>query len=350
MLKRSAFLLALLIGAAVVIAACGTPDKPQPGEIAQAAPVWPRPPAQARIRYERSITAAKDWGVAKSFFGRLADAFTGERDGAFIRPTGVVERDGLLFVADAGAQALFIFDAVKHRVVRVERLGADTLVSPVAVALGAESTVYLADSALRKVFAVGPEGRLLRVVADTGLARPAAVAYDEVRRRLYVADSMGHRVAVYSPDGTQLGTIGRNGRGDGEFNSPTHLALASDGRLFVTDALNFRIQIFDAAGVFQRKLGRHGDGAGDFAAPKGIGLDAAGNLYVVDALFNAVQIFDGDGALLLGFGEFGTGVGQFSIPGGLFIGRSNKIYVADAYNRRVQVFEHIATLTPESAR
>lgn len=344
---RVLLLLTMLI-ALLSSGGCAVPPADQQSkEALNVSLVWPKPPAAPRIRYLRSIVGAEDWGITKSFMGRFMDVLTGQRDSHFVRPTGVVERGGVLFVADPGAQALFIFDAGQRRVLKVDRVGKEMLVSPVAVALGPADTVFLVDSWLKKIFAIDRNGKLQRVVVRQGLMRPAAVAYDAARERLYVADSMAHQILVYAPDGSPLKTFGANGRQDGQFNSPTHLALAGDGRLLVTDALNFRIQIFDPAGNFQQKMGRPGDGAGDFAAPKGLAVDRLGQIYVVDALFNAVQIFDRNGALLLGFGEFGTRAGQFSIPGGLFIDPLDTLYVADAYNQRIQVFQHLPEAVKE---
>jgi DNA-binding beta-propeller fold protein YncE len=347
--KRALQLLALLI-ILLSSGSCAVPPTDRSTKEALAAPlVWPKSPAPARIRYVRSIDGAEDWGIAKGFFGRLLDSLTGQADSRFVRPTGVVERAGVLFVADPGAQALFIFDATRQRVLTVDRLGEELLVSPVAVALGPADTVFLVDSWLKKVFVIDREGKLRRTLVDQRWARPAAAAYDVVRERLYVADSMAHQILVYAADGSQLKTFGGNGRQDGEFNSPTHLALAGDGTLLVTDALNFRIQFFDPAGNFLRKMGGAGDGAGDFAAPKGVAVDQFGQIYVADALFNAVQIFNREGALLLGLGELGTRAGQFSLPGGLFIDPLDTLYVADAYNRRIQVFRHLPEIPTEGA-
>ena len=43
--------------------------------------------------------------------------------------------------------------------------------SPVAVALGPENSVFLVDSALRKVFVVDGKGELLRAIGGEGSCR-----------------------------------------------------------------------------------------------------------------------------------------------------------------------------------
>lgn len=338
----SALLLAALIG--LLVAACGTMAPAPPRAAAQSAaplPSWPSPPAETRIRYLRSVTGPQDWGIEKSMFRRLIDTLTGAGNEHFVRPTGVAEHQGVLYVADPGARALWILDAAQNRVQKVERVGEgelqQDLASPVAVAVRPDGAVFLADSRLKTVFLLDREGKLIGVAAQ-GLERPAGLAYDPASRRLYVADSVGQRIVVFGPDAAVIRSWGQAGSGDGEFNRPTHLALDPAGTLLVSDALNFRVQAFGAEGRFLWKFGHHGDGAGDLAAPKGVAADSEGHVFVVDALFDAVQIFDRDGRFLLGFGGRGALPGQFWLPGGMFINPLNEIYVADAYNKRIQVF------------
>jgi DNA-binding beta-propeller fold protein YncE len=258
-----------------------------------------------------------------------------------IRPTGVAERDGLLYVADPGAQALWIFDGPNQRAHKITRVRGVTLASPVAVAAGPDATVFVADSALREVWQLDRAGALIRIVAKDGLERPAGLAYDAGRDRLYVADSISHRIKVYQSSGTHILTWGTRGSGNGEFNHPTHVALDRRGTVLVTDALNFRIQAFDRDGRFLWTIGRQGDGSGDLAGPKGTATDSLNHLFVVDSLFDAVQIFQPDGTLLLTLGERGVRPGQFWLPGGIFINKEDRIFVADSYNQRIQVFDFL---------
>ncbi|MFQ5945799.1 MAG: 6-bladed beta-propeller, partial [Anaerolineae bacterium] len=318
--------LASVLALVLFAASCAVRPPAQAPEIPAEPIVWPKPPAESRIRYVRSISGPHDLGIEKSFLGRLAETLFGRTEEYLIRPTGVAERNGVLYVADPGAQALWIFDPANQQVVKVSQVGGTALASPVAVAAAPDGAVFVADSWLKKVFLLDREGKLLQTVVEDGLDRPVGLAYNETIARLYVADSAGHRIAVYRGDGTRVLTWGSRGSGDGEFNRPTHLALDRSGTLLVTDALNFRIQAFDQEGRFLWKMGHHGDGSGDFAAPKGVAEDSLGHLYVVDALFDTVQIFERNGTFLLSFGERGVQPGQFWLPGGIFISRQDRIY------------------------
>ena len=302
--------------------------------------VWPAPPERPRIRFVQELTGPDDLGWRAGFWhgvvGWLAGSSSQER---FVRPTGVAAAEGMLWVADPGAQSLWMFDRQRRRARRIQRAGTTLLVSPVAVAIGPHRSAFLVDSSLAVVIAYDAAGRMRHTIAAPGFLRPSGVAYDLSRDRLYVADSGAHVIWVLTGQGEVRGALGRRGAEPGEFNFPTHLALDPSGGLSVTDALGFRIQRFTPAGAFAGQFGRHGDASGDLASPKGLAVDGDGRVYVVDALFDTVQIFDASGRLLLNFGQRGSDRGAFWLPNGLCLEDGARIYVADAYNQRVQVFE-----------
>ena len=60
---------------------------------------------------------------------------------------------------------------------------------------------------------------------------------------------------------------GTPGEGDGEFNRPAAVAVASDGSVYVSDWFNHRIQKFTSEGVFVSKWGTEGTGDGQFIQP-----------------------------------------------------------------------------------
>jgi sugar lactone lactonase YvrE len=338
---QSALMIACLIVATGASSAASGAERPtgKTDTTVEAGPVWPSPPEPARVRFTKLVAGASDWGVSRSWFGRIVDTVTGRQDTQFVRPTGVAISDGILYVADPGAQSLIVLDTARRKEVRITRAGDKPLVSPVAVTPGPSGTVYVADSWSRQVVQLDRDGALLRTISHGDLQRPSSLAFDSTRQRLYIGDSKAHVVHVFDGQGTKVGALGKLGVGPGEFNSPTHLALAPDGSVLVTDALNFRVEAFGADGQFKFEIGKLGDGAGNFAAPKGVAVDRNGLIYVADAMFDAVQVFAADGQLMLGFGEQGTAAGQFWMPNGLCIDGDGRLFVADSYNRRIQVLQ-----------
>lgn len=307
-----------------------------------ASPVWPDPPARARIRFVKAVARPADLGARPLFWERLGEVVLGKHEEWLIRPTAVTAKGPIVYVADPGAQALWVIDTQRGRFRKIQKAKAQLLVSPVAIAVGQDDRIYVADSFLAKIFVYGADLTPESTIADAALRRPAGLAFDGASNHLYVADAGAHRIWIYTGDGTPAGAIGRRGAGDGEFNFPTHVTVDRSGMLYVTDSLGFRVQMFYGDGRFAGQFGRPGDSSGDFARPKGVAVDSEGHLYVVDALFDAVQIFDRQGRFLLSFGERGVRPGQFWLPAGVFIDPADRIYVADAYNQRVQIFQFLA--------
>ena len=263
-----------------------------------------------------------------------------------MRPYGVaVSADGgRIYVADPGLGAVhaFVPGTGKYSLLKGSRK--QRLRAPIGVAVDEGGRLFVADaeSALVFVFSPGRHRLLFSFGGEQGLQRPTGIAV--AGDRLYVTDTVAHRVLAYRLRGSRVEPLfgfGGRGGGPGQLNFPVDLAVSADGSLFVNDSLNFRVQVFDAGGKSLRSLGHAGDSSGSFQRSKGVALDSDGNLYVVDALFDTVQIFGPDGRFLLNFGRPGAGQGEFWLPSGLAIDRSDRVYVADSYNRRVQVFQYL---------
>lgn len=254
----------------------------------------------------------------------------------------VVTVGEVVFVADPGAHGVHRFDRARSRYDLLRRADERPLPSPVGMAASDDGRVYLTDSELAGIFVVDAGAdEVRRLPIDVELAQPTGIAINPHSSELYVTDTLGHRVHVFSRDGHHLRSFGAHDDAAGHFNYPTYLWFTPAGELLVADSLNFRVQGFAADDRWLFAFGHHGDGSGDIARLKGVATDSDGHVYVVDALFHAVQIFDRDGTLLLAFGNPGQRPGEFWLPTGIFIDTEDRIYVADAYNRRVQVFRYI---------
>ena len=329
--------IASILALAVLGACAPAPLKPEE----QAALVWPDLPNPPRITYVRQFSRPDDFGISKGFFQRLGELFFGGSDARLIRPMAVVATNGVVFVADPGANGVHRFDQTAARYDLVVAEGGHVLPSPVGLALGSEGEVYVADSDLAKVLVIRPGAKMATPLALPDMAQPTGIAFDKGTGYLYVVDTGAHRVNVFKRDGTPAFSFGGRGESNGEFNYPTLIWLDPAGRLYVTDSLNFRIQMFDRQGKYLSGFGQVGDASGDNIRPKSVATDSHGHVYVVDALHNALQIFDTRGRYLLSVGGIGDDRGEFWLPAGIFIGDNDTIYIADSYNQRIQVFRYI---------
>ena len=301
--------------------------------------VWPEPPDRARVELVSVFARATDLGIERSLWRRLASLITGGAEVQLVRPTGVAASGAQIAVADPGVGLVHVYDLSRRRSLVLQTCGEIALGEPVAVAfLGAR--LYVSDASAARIHLFNFDGACEGGWELDQGSRPAGLAADAPRSRLYVADAGAHQVLGFDPQGQRVLRFGSRGFAAGEFNYPTWLAADADGNVYVTDALNFRVQIFAPDGQPLGTFGDQGDGSGDLARPKGIGVDRDGHIYLVDALFDAVQLFDREGHYLMVFGSRGLEPGHFWLPSGLAID-GDRIYVADSYNQRVQVFRYL---------
>lgn len=333
----------IIIGVGMTLGGCASQQAADEGPH----PVWPPPPAQARIQHERSFRGGEHL-VKPSFFDSLGTMLTGTRRQPLGEPNSIaVEAGRLLVVSDQMLQGVHVFDLATGRANFLDHIDHTYFVSPVGVAICGK---YLAvsDSALKRVDLITLEGEPIgRIEKPGGFVRPTGLAFDPRTQHLYVVDTGAAEVCVFDLDGQLIRKIGQPGGDIGQFNFPTHVFVDKAGRLYVTDSMNFRVQVFGANDQYLFELGRHGDASGHFGVPKGIAVDSQGHIYVVDSYFSNVQIFDDRGRFLLHFGQAGKINGQFDVPTGLAIDDADRIYVGDSQNHRIQIFQYLGAESNE---
>ena len=257
--------------------------------------------------------------------------------------------------------------------------------TPVRLAVGTEGTLYVADPRGGGVLEYTPAGRLVRVIGTGGSPAGVGVGADgtllvsrgsyvavlgrdgqELRRlqppegpfkaatgiavddtgTIYVTDSGGNCVEVFSAGGAYLFRLGSFGIAQGvvsindpapaaRFNMPTAIAFEKQSRqLAIADTLNGRIVFYAVAGLSStsqpvRVIGSLGAGPLRFTAPAGVAFDYDGGvlkrLYVVDTYQGNIQAIDPAattivntklvaGGFLSYIGSYGSGNGQLMVP------------------------------------
>jgi len=78
---------------------------------------------------------------------------------------------------------------------------------------------------------------------------PSDIEFDH-QGRIYVLDSGNDRIQVFGSLANYQRTIGRRGKGPGEFFEPTDLAVNATGQLIVADYNNRRVHILNLAGNY----------------------------------------------------------------------------------------------------
>ncbi|MEQ1886904.1 MAG: BACON domain-containing carbohydrate-binding protein [Bryobacteraceae bacterium] len=235
--------------------------------------------------------------------------------------------------------------------------------SPRGVALDSSGAFYFADTGNNLVRKVS--GGVMTIVVGQGfagvssLSSPFGVAVDG-SGVVYVSDTGNHRIGSVSGNVTTLfaGTASAGFGGDGglaanaALNSPSGLAVDSQGRVLISDSQNQRIRrvsggtISTVAGL--GTSGNVGDGGSALSAllfvPASAVADAAGNIFIADAGNARVrQMASGNISTIAGNGVVGdAGDGgaatnaNFVNPTGVAVDGSGNVYVADFDAARVR--------------
>jgi hypothetical protein len=249
-----------------------------------------------------------------------------------------------------------------------------TFNGPHGVAVGADGTVYVADYGSHKIRKITVSGGVATVStlagsgsplsADgtgtlAGFNRPFGVAVG-ADGTVYVADSSGQKIRKITAAGdvTTLAGTGLYGRTNGsgteaKFSSPFGVAVGADGTVYVADSGSDMIRKITAAGVVTTLAGsgaRGGfDGVGtdaSFATPAGVAVGADGAVYVADRDSTKIRKITVSGGVatvstLAGSGQAGStdGTGaaaSFTGPMGVAVGADGTLYVAEYNSNKIR--------------
>lgn len=85
------------------------------------------------------------------------------------------------------------------------------------------------------------------------------------------------------------------------FFHPSSVKVDKEGNIFVLDRGNYRLQKFNKDGKFLKSIGRKGKGPGEFLYPIDMDIDSQGNIYIIDYENKKLQKFANDGIFLNSF-------------------------------------------------
>ena len=349
---KYAALVALVVVAATLTATGCVKQQPKALvfslENAQKSQAWPPPPDIPRFRYFGTLRGETDFKTS-SQPGRLTSflrAIVGlgpvkDSLNVLARPQSGFATEDRIYITDMARKAVFVFDISAGDLQVWERVDrSKNFQAPIGVCALNNGSILVADAELGQVFVLDNAGNFKTSFGKTELIRPTGLACDPERSIAYVVDTGRHAVVAFDEQGRAVNKFGTRGDADGEFNGPTHIALA-DNKLIVSDTLNARVQQFTPEGEFVQSIGKRGLYVGNLVRPKGVSIDSDGNIYVVEGYFDQLIVFDSQGNLLIALGGSGAGQGEFFLPTGVWVDSRDRVFVADMFNGRVAVFQYL---------
>lgn len=258
------------------------------------------------------------------------------------RPTEVaVDKQGNIYVADTHKNRILVFDKDGKYITRFGKAGSGQgeIRLPSAITVSDDGRIYVLQHTEHKITIFNANKK---PVWEIKVQYPLTAITKN--KKLYITTDRG--VMIGDLNGNLLSGFGVKGRGKGQLNRPTGIAVDDKGKIYIADTMNYRLSAYSKEGKHLWDVGspldpsKHDAVMGrerKFGLPVSVSLADDGLLYVMDAFNGEIYMFDTDGRQRGIVGEWGKEDGQFYYPGGIASMGGELFAVADKFNNRVQV-------------
>ena len=227
-------------------------------------------------------------------------------DGQFREPWGIaVGADGTVFVADTWNGRIQVFDGQgsflrkwgAFNIVSEDDRDPYALFGPRGMTVAPTGNLLIADTGNKRILEFTGEGEFVRQVGGGGVLlgrfeEPVDVTIHPLTGNVLVSDAWNRRIQVLSSGLEPLF----------EWHIPTwesqniwdkpFVAAAPNGTVYATDPEFAQVYVLSSGGVVNASFGRYGTEPNRFAKPTGIAIDPlTGELLVADADNNRVLVF-----------------------------------------------------------
>jgi sugar lactone lactonase YvrE len=211
---------------------------------------------------------------------------------------------------------------------------------PVDITFDSSGNIYVSDSTTVREFS--STGTLLSTIGTWGSNQPGCIAID-AQSKVYVTSPLENKVYKFSPSAGSytVTSWGSSGSGNGEFNTPSGIAVYG-GYVYIADEENQRIQKFTDAGVYVSQWSTNIAGLFNYV-PTDLAVDSLGNIFVSMTHTSCILKFSNSGSLLATIGTPHAGItiagrveGQLNQQLGIAVDGNGYVTVADSGNNRIE--------------
>ncbi len=302
--------------------------------------VWPKPPSAARLYYEESFDL---------FHGPppVVNAFTGQEMTPSLQmlPKQIASRHSVIVTIERNSGMVQVYDRTTNESHILRGQTGQILKAVSDAVIDDFGRIYVAESIGPAISYYEANGRLIRRFGYSKVfqrpQKPAKLALDILRGRLYVADTFLERMFVFTLGGSLLHEFGEGPGRFSQFDGLSDITVDHDGNLWVLEALNRKLLHIrpDGSKIRAIKL----DPA-VFIKPISVTIDSDDILYIADSYREMIAVMDASGKLITRIGQLGREPGSFNGLSDVdFNPDTNRLYTAELGFPRIQVFRRTET-------
>jgi len=195
--------------------------------------------------------------------------------GALIKPINItIDTDGTRYITDAEREQILVFNA-DDRFIRA--IGTPAQFKPIDVAIAGDR-LYVTDIMHHQVHVLDKNtGHVILIFGESGsepgqLFHPTNLAIG-ADGTVYVADTSNFRIQQFAADGELIRVIGTQGSRPGTFSRPKGIALDRDEHIYVVDAAFQNIQVLGSDGGALMAFGEPGSERWSMNLPTAVKID-----------------------------------------------------------------------------
>jgi 6-phosphogluconolactonase (cycloisomerase 2 family) len=237
------------------------------------------------LNHNISVFNRSDLSVITSFGSR------GDKDGQFNRPYGIASYDDKLYVADCHNHRICVFKQSDYSFV-TSFGGKNILNDPKYLCVSeVDQRFYVTDQ--KGIISFNLNDHSLHKRFATSLGRPQSICLSPNGSSLFVAEWVKHRVVEVDIDKDKIiRSVGSEGQGNGQLDSPCGVCLSADGEcVLVSEFNNHRSSVFKTSDLsFVKHIGSKGNKVNQLYGPHGLYCDENGTIFVADGSNDRVAI------------------------------------------------------------